>query len=104
MTKGVRYSQSPMELEDVIKNVTYRSGYKLSIQRGHPRRLVLHAKVPCSRTGESRDISMNWPVPQGPLPEKDWLKFIQWCCITLEVHEAREMLRYKGEIPFDPHV
>ena len=47
---------------------------------------------------------MNWPVPQGPLPEKDWLKFIQWCCITLEVHEAREMLRYKGEIPFDPHV
>ena len=104
MTKGVQYSLSPMELEDVIKNVTYKPGYRLSIQKGEPRRLVLYARVTCSRTGESRDISMNWPVPQGKIPEKDWLKFIRWCCICLEVHEAEEMLHYKGEIPYDPHV
>ena len=93
-----------MRLEDVLAECAYKPGYRLSIQEGDVRRLVVHAKVDDSRAPEKTNISMNWPIPSGDLPEKDWLKFIRWCLISLEIHEAGEWLRYKGGIPYDPHV
>lgn len=95
-----------MKLEEVLENITYAPGYRLSINEdGHIRRLILHAKVEDSHGVEKNPVNVScaYAVPHGDLPERDWLKLIRFALISLAVHEVDEWLHYKGEIPWDPH-
>lgn len=97
-----------MTLEEILEQCSYKPGYSLRIQDPDGiKKLVVSAKVYNSRERDDLEetyISMDFAVPTSELPERDWMKFIRFCILSLEVHEIDEWLYYKGERPYDPHV
>ena len=93
-----------MRIEDVLAQCAYKPGYLLLLREGSPRRLVVGASVNDSRDGVTPiHISMDFPIPDGDLCERDWLKLLRFSILSLEVHELEEWLTYKGNALYDPH-
>jgi hypothetical protein len=93
-----------LRIEDILTQCAYKPGYSLRILEGSPRRLFVGASVNDSRDGVTPiHISMDFPIPDGELCERDWLKLVRFSILSLEVHELGEWFTYKGKALYDPH-
>lgn len=97
-----------LELDDlrrIFAGVSYRPGWTFVVWL-HPQEglhVTIDADVPNSYDPDSTvHLNIHSPLPpfRTELAVQDW---ILWRLTRIEVHEASEFLRYKGQLIRDPH-
>lgn len=96
------------ELRDALDAVQYRDGWIMSIgvdqDEGPFLRII--APVANSYDGDPIDLGISTYIsPNDRISTELFYRFLIWRLKRIEIHEAREMFRYRttGEPVFDPH-
>lgn len=94
------------QIEDELKKITYRDGWKFSVYEGafEGQHMTIEATVPDSvELGKTVDLRIETPIP----PLKTIEDFHLWLIkrlIRIESHEAREWFKVNGIPIFYPHM
>jgi len=94
-------------LEHEIRKFTYRPGWTFSLYEDEFLGPMLYIVAPVSdgyNPGSTVDLGIRSRLPPDVLDDPGQLgRWLLWRLIEVEIHEAREMLRYEGELVSDPH-
>lgn len=96
---------TPAQLRVILSNISYRPNWEFSLIEGDPEgpKLRILATVENSyQPGKMLDLGISTYIPPCR-DEQAFLDFLAYRLGRVEIHEAREWLRYKGELVDDPH-
>jgi hypothetical protein len=96
----------PSDLRSIIEDHGYKPGWTFDAYLGAHEgvHLAIAAHFPDTYGNGDIDVQVERFVPR--VARRDADHFLDWLleqCERIEVHEAREFFRYKGELVSDPH-
>jgi hypothetical protein len=91
-------------LDTIVARLAYRPGWTFKIAGPLGSALCVFARTPDSAApARERTTQHQFPIPAGPLPACEWLRWIRGCLELVERHELGEFLTFDGRRPFFPH-
>lgn len=97
---------SIQEIEEELKKITYREGWKFIVYDGawEGQHMRIEATVPDSvNLGKDVDLKIEIPIP--PCPNVEYFHYwLIYRIIRIESHEAREFFKVDGVPVFYPHM
>lgn len=104
-------SNNFLNIKELLKDVTYRDGWKLSVfaigSHDGVGRIYSALKIEIECEDSQKDdkkiqLEHRFQIPPFLMDEDETLRWILDCIITVERHEACEWLKVKGVSPFLP--
>lgn len=103
------YAKRQIILEDFLLHVTYKPGWKFSIEN-YEQLVISHMESCAVVKGKKARIQCQSAIPTEAIEDafqygnfKTFVKFIQATIVKLELHEVDEFFKVNGRHVNDPH-
>lgn len=93
-----------VDMQLALSHVKYKDGWTLEVYQGRWEgpHMIISVEVPDSTTGETTCLNIHSMVP--PCENVDqFLYWVLWRIVRIEIHEAREFFKYYDHVWDDPH-